>query len=153
MPQYRIKKRHLTKHGEEYVAVKLTSALSDREIVSVCIDRMSQTIVRCHNTIESLRSVLKSTMDDLVTKVHLSIIHPVIFGGPGVYRDQLMEQMLRDAFVVYDFDGCSSCQAATASAVSHASSINAVVTQKKDHPPCDPLSSAARGVRPCGKIS
>lgn len=121
---------------------------SEDELVSVCVDRWTMTTVRCQNEEGAMIACLKENIDSLAQSVKLFIDtrRPVVFGGPGVYREQLLEQMWRNAFVVYDaFDACTSLHAATPYAVPHAPNASATLTDRSRGSREDVYSSTPSG--------
>ena len=106
---YRIKKRAVpfdaeakTRSGNECASRPLTPLVAPEHIVCVCVDSWSHTVVSCSNNVDALLAHLTENVRYLATHVrlHIDTRVPVVFGGPGVYHQQLIQQMYDHAFVV-----------------------------------------------------
>ena len=74
------------------------------DIVRVCVDPFTGASVVCQINMEALYSSLRQQMPILKRKVGLRIVStPVRNGGPGVYDQQLLEQMVSSSKIVYKF--------------------------------------------------
>ena len=61
-----------------------------------CVDPKRGTVIHARD-MTMLRQQIRERMEQLVTSVEYRPIAPVVWGGPGVRRQLLEEQMLRDA--------------------------------------------------------
>ena len=90
---YRIKRKR------KQAAVALVPAT-----IRVCVDVRTNTVIELTMSPEQdwrdqLSVTLETHMERLVRTVPLQVGAPVILGGPGIYRKQLAEQIMRGAFV------------------------------------------------------